>query len=73
LHTECWHSESILGLIPYKIVQVFIPLTAEELARKGVHTAQPLPIESYRTVEKGHGPIEERQIRVLGCARLPGR
>jgi predicted transposase YbfD/YdcC len=46
------------------IQQVFAPLTTEELARSGVHTVQPLAIESYRTVEKGHGRIEERQIRV---------
>jgi predicted transposase YbfD/YdcC len=46
------------------IVQVFTPLTAEEAARTGVHTVQPLAIETYRTVEKGHGRLEERQIRV---------
>jgi predicted transposase YbfD/YdcC len=46
------------------IVQVFAPLTSEELARMGVHTVQPLPIATYRTVEKGHGRLEERQIRV---------
>src|SRR6266498_2599732 len=46
------------------IVQVFTPLTAEELARMGVHTVQPLATQTYRTVEKGHGRIEERQIRV---------
>lgn len=46
------------------IQQVFTPLTAEELARTGVHTVQPLVIETNRTVEKGHGRIEERQIRV---------
>jgi predicted transposase YbfD/YdcC len=45
-------------------MQVFTPLTPEELARTGVHTVQPLTMESYRTVEKGHGRIEERQIRV---------
>lgn len=46
------------------IVQVFEPLSTEELARTGVHTVQPLAIECYRTVEKGHGRLEERQIRV---------
>ena len=46
------------------IVQVFTPLTAEEAARSGVHAVQPLAIETYRTVEKGHGRLEERQIRV---------
>lgn len=46
------------------IQQVFAPLTAEEQARTGVHTVHPLPSETYRTVEKGHGRIEERQIRV---------
>jgi Transposase DDE domain len=45
-------------------MQVFTPLTAEERARTGVHTVQPLAIETYHTVEKGHGQIEERQIRV---------
>lgn len=48
------------------IVQLFTPLTPEEMARTGVHTVQPLPIETYRTVEKGHGRLEERQIRVSG-------
>jgi len=46
------------------IQQVFAPLTSEEAARTGVHTLQPLAIQSYRTVEKGHGRIEERHIRV---------
>ena len=46
------------------IVQVFAPLTAEEQARTGVHSVQPLAIETYRTIEKGHGRLEERQIRV---------
>jgi predicted transposase YbfD/YdcC len=46
------------------IAQVFAPLTAEELACTGVQTVQPLAFQSYRTVEKGHGRIEERQIRV---------
>jgi predicted transposase YbfD/YdcC len=46
------------------IVQVFRPLTAEEQARTGVHTVQALPIQISRTVEKGHGRLEERQIRV---------
>ena len=46
------------------IVQVFTPLTQEEAARSGVHTVQPLVIHSHRAVEKGHGRIEERVIRV---------
>ncbi len=46
------------------IVQVFTPLTAEEQARTGVHTVHPLPLTTYRTVEKGHGRLEERVIRV---------
>lgn len=46
------------------IVQVFAPLTAEEQARTGVHTVHPLPIQTDRTVEKGHGRLEERLIRV---------
>ena len=46
------------------ILQVFAPLTAQEAARTGVHTVQPLTIETYRTVEKGHGRLEERQLRV---------
>jgi hypothetical protein len=46
------------------IVQVFTPLTAEEQARRGIHTVHPLPIQGYRTVEKGHGQLEERHIRV---------
>lgn len=45
------------------IQQVFAPLTAEEQARTGIHTVQPLPIQVYRTVEKGHGRLEERVIR----------
>jgi hypothetical protein len=45
-------------------VQVFAPLTAEERERTGVHTVHPLPIATYRTVEKGHGRLEERVIRV---------
>ena len=45
-------------------VQVFTPLTQEETARSGVHTVQPLVIHSHRTIEKGHGRIEERVIRV---------
>jgi predicted transposase YbfD/YdcC len=46
------------------IVQVFTPLTAEERERSGVHTVHPLPLQTYRVVEKGHGRLEERQIRV---------
>ena len=46
------------------IEQVFAPLTAEEQARSGVHTVHPLAIQTYQTVEKGHGRMEERQIRV---------
>jgi predicted transposase YbfD/YdcC len=46
------------------IQQVFAPLSAEEQARRGVHTAVPMAIQTYRTVEKGHGRLEERQIRV---------
>jgi len=46
------------------IQQVFAPLSEEEQARKGVHTVVPMQIQTYRTVEKGHGRIEERQIRL---------
>lgn len=46
------------------IMQVFAPLTAEEMARTGVHTLHPLQFQTYRTVEKGHGRIEERRLRV---------
>lgn len=46
------------------IQQVFRPLTAEERERSGIHTVHPLPIESSRTVEKSHGRLEERVIRV---------
>jgi len=46
------------------IQQLFAPLSATEQARQGVHTAIPMAISSWRTVEKGHGRIEERQIRV---------
>ena len=46
------------------IQQVFAPLTPEERQRSGVHTVVPLSIQTYRTVEKGHGRLEERQIRV---------
>lgn len=46
------------------IAQVFAPLTAEERTRTGVHTVHPLVVQTARTVEKGHGRIEERQIRV---------
>jgi predicted transposase YbfD/YdcC len=46
------------------IVQLFAPLTAEERARTGVHTLQPLSIQTARTVEKGHGRLEERVLRV---------
>ena len=46
------------------IVQLFAPLTAEERARSGVHTVHPLAFQTAQTVEKGHGRLEERQIRV---------
>lgn len=46
------------------IEQVFALLSAEERARTGVHTVQPLEIRTYRSVEKSHGRLEERQIRV---------
>lgn len=45
-------------------VVTFAPLTTEERHRTGMHTVQPLVIETYRTVEKGHGRLEERVIRV---------
>src|SRR5215210_3205829 len=46
------------------IAQVFAPLTAEERARSGVQTVHPLLFQTAQPVEKGHGRIEERQIRV---------
>lgn len=46
------------------IMQVFTPLTPEEQARTGVHTVHPLPLQTYRRVEKSHGRLEERVIRV---------
>lgn len=46
------------------IEQVFAPLSEEEKARSGVHTVQPLEIQTYRSVEKAHGRVEERVIRV---------
>lgn len=46
------------------IQQVFAPLTPEERTRSGVHTVHPLPFQTYRSVEKGHGRLEERVIRV---------
>ena len=46
------------------VAQVFAPLTAEERNRTGVHTVPPLVFQTAQTVEKGHGRIEERQIRV---------
>jgi len=46
------------------IQHVFAPLTSEQRRRTGVHTVHPLAIQTYRTVEKGHGRLEERQIRV---------
>jgi predicted transposase YbfD/YdcC len=46
------------------IVQLFVPLTVEERHRTGIHTVHPLPIATDRTVEKGHGRLEERLIRV---------
>lgn len=52
------------------IQQVFQPLTADELARSGVHTVIPMAIQTYRTVEKGHGRSEERVLR--GSSELAG-
>src|SRR6266508_2957303 len=46
------------------IQQLFAPLTEEERNRSGVHSVQPLVCQTAQTVEKGHGRIEERQIRV---------
>ena len=46
------------------IEQVFAPRTPEERARTGVQRVQPLVFERAPTVEKGHGRIEERTIRV---------
>lgn len=46
------------------IMQVFTPLTPEEQARTGVHTVHPLPLQTYRRVEKSHGRLEECVIRV---------
>jgi predicted transposase YbfD/YdcC len=46
------------------IAQVFEPLTAEERSRSGVQTMHALLFQTAQTVEKGHGRIEERQIRV---------
>lgn len=46
------------------IKQVFAPLTTEEMERSGVHTIQPLATQTYWRVEKGHGRIEERCLRV---------
>lgn len=46
------------------IQQVFAPLSAEEQARTGVHTVVPLQITEAKVVEKGHGRIEERRIRI---------
>ena len=46
------------------IQQLFAPLTAEERARSGVHTVHPLVFQTAQTVEKSHGRLEERQIRV---------
>jgi predicted transposase YbfD/YdcC len=45
-------------------MQLFAPLTAEERSRTGVHTVHPLPLQTYLSVEKGHGRLEERQLRV---------
>jgi predicted transposase YbfD/YdcC len=57
------------------IAQVFAPLSAEEAARTGVHTVVPMAITSATTVEKGHGRIDERRIRVsselAGYTRWP--
>jgi predicted transposase YbfD/YdcC len=46
------------------IAQLFAPLTQEERSRRGVQSVQPLVFETAQTVEKGHGRLEERQIRV---------
>lgn len=46
------------------IKQVFTPLSEEEVSRSGVHTVHPLRIHTYRSVEKGHGRIDDRVIRV---------
>ena len=46
------------------IQPVIAPLTGDEQARRGIHTVQPLARPTYRTVEKGHGRLEERRIRV---------
>jgi len=46
------------------IQPVVAPLTGDERARSGIHTVQPLARPTYRTVEKGHGRLEERRIRV---------
>lgn len=46
------------------ILQLFTPLTPEEQARTGVHTVHPLPLHTYRTVEKSHGRLQERGLRV---------
>ena len=44
--------------------RVFAPLTAAARARTGVHTVLSLPIQTYRTIEKGHGRLAARPIRV---------
>ncbi len=46
------------------IKQVFAPLSDEAQARTGVHTMHALGIDTYRTVEKGHGRIEERMLGI---------
>jgi predicted transposase YbfD/YdcC len=46
------------------VAQLFVPLTPEERAGTGVQSVQPLVFECAQTVEKGHGRIEERRIRV---------
>jgi predicted transposase YbfD/YdcC len=46
------------------IAQLFAPLTPEERAGTGVQSVQPLVFACAQTVEKGHGRIEERRIRV---------
>lgn len=46
------------------IAQLFAPLTPEERSGTGVQSVQPVVFACAQTVEKGHGRIEERRIRV---------